>query len=153
VAAYREAWLAVPAALTDHPGDAYRAASKVLAATEPLLAAVKARQEQDIEDHYPDGDVPRAVQDRQQRELSRASDALYVTGLELLASFYRDTAASQMGADVQNTDVPVALLTRIDVKTAVAKAERIFAAIDALHANQRPNLALAALFVDLGSDA
>jgi hypothetical protein len=58
-----------------------------------------------------------------------------------------------MGADVQNTDVPVALLTRMDAKTAVAKAERIFDAIDALHANQRPNLALAALFVDLGSDA
>ena len=35
----------------------------------------------------------------------------------------------------------------------LAKAERIFVAIDSLHANQRPNLALAALFVDLGSDA
>ncbi len=153
VAAFRDAWLSVPESVTDHPGDAYRAASKVLAATEPLLAAVKARQEEDIEQHHRDGDVPKAVQDRQARELSRASDALYVTGLELLASFYRDTAASQMGADVQNTDVPVALLTRMDAKTAVAKAERIFDAIDALHANQRPNLALAALFVDLGSDA
>lgn len=153
VAAYREAWLSVPASLTDHPGDAYRAATKVLEATEPLLAAVKARQEADIEQHHPYGDIPKAVQDRQHRELARASDALYVTGLELLASFYRDTAAAQMGADVQNTDVPVALLTRMDAKTAVAKTERIFEAIDALHANQRPNLALAALFVDLGSDA
>ena len=114
---------------------------------------MKARQEEEIEHNHPDGDVPKAVQDRQARELARASDALYVTGLELLASFYRDTAASQMGANVQNTDVPVALLTRLDAKTAVAKAERIFDTIDALHANQRPNLALAALFVDLGSDA
>ena len=124
--------LSVPGSVTDHPGDAYRAATKVLAATEPLLAAVKARQEEEIEHSHPHGDVPRAVQDRQARELSRASDALYVTGLELLASFYRDTAASQMGADVQNTDVPVALLTRMDAKTAVAMAERIFDAIDAL---------------------
>jgi len=153
VAAFREEWLSVPEAVTDHPGDAYRAAAKVLAATEPLLAAVKARQESEIEQNHPDGDVPKAVQDRLHREMSRASDALYVTGLELLASFYRDMAASQMGADVQNTDVPVALLTRLDAKTAVAKAERIFATIDALHAHQRPNLAFAALFVDLGSDA
>jgi DNA polymerase-3 subunit delta' len=153
VAAFREAWLSVPEAVTDHPGDAYRSASKVLEATEPLLAAVKARQEEEIERNHPDGEIPKFVQDRLARELARASDALYVTGLELLASFYRDTAASQMGADVQNTDVPVALLTRMDAKTAVARAERIFDAIDALHANQRPNLALAALFVDLGSDA
>jgi DNA polymerase-3 subunit delta' len=153
VAAFRDEWLAVPAAITDHPGDAYRTASKVLAATEPLLAAVKVRQEAEIEQNHPDGNIPKAVQDRQHRELARASDALYVTGLELLASFYRDIAASQMGAEVQNTDMPVALLTRMDAKAAVVNADRIFGAIDALHANQRPNLALAALFVDLGSDA
>ena len=37
--------------------------------------------------------------------------------------------------------------------TAVSNAERVLEAIEALQANQRPQLALAALFVDLGIDA
>lgn len=152
VAAFRSTWLSVPAELTDHPGDAYRLVGEVLAATEPLLDALKRRQESELEGQYPDGSAPKAFLDRQQRELSRTSDALYVTGLELLASFYRDTAASQLGGPVQNADVDVSLLTRVDVPTAVANADRVFAAIDALKANQRPSLALASLFVDLGSD-
>ena len=152
VAEFRAAWLRVPGELTDHPGDAYRLVSQVLAATDPLLDAIKDRQGAERQALYPDGAVPRAFTDRQQRELSRASDALYVTGLELLASFYRDTASSQLGGPVQNTDVDVSQLTRVDVPTAVVKAERVFDAIDALKANQRPNLALASLFVDLGSD-
>ncbi|MEZ5176311.1 MAG: hypothetical protein R2823_08920 [Acidimicrobiia bacterium] len=150
VAAFREAWLSVPGALTDHPGDAYRMVGKVLDATEPLLGAIKARQERDIELLYPDRDPPKALVERQQRELARAADALHVTGLELLASFYRDIAASQLGARVQNADVDVALLARSDVTTAVANAARVFDAIDAIGANQRPSLAFASLFVDLG---
>jgi hypothetical protein len=151
-AAYREAWLSVPAELTDHPGDAYRLAAKVLDASEPLLGAIKRRQEYELERSYGSETAPKAVEERQERELKRASDALHVTGLELLASFYRDTAAAQLGAEVQNTDIPVGLLTRIDVPTAVARAQRVFDAIDALNANQRVTLALASLFVDLGDD-
>ncbi|MDA2978243.1 MAG: hypothetical protein O3B42_00485 [Actinomycetota bacterium] len=153
VAAYRDAWMSVPAEVTDHPGDAYRLVGDVLDATEPLLDAIKRRQADELALHHPDGNAPRTFIDRQQRELSRASDALYVTGLELLASFYRDTAAAQLGAEVVNADVDVTLLTRLDVPTAVARAERVFGAIEALEANQRPNLALASLFVDLGQDA
>ncbi|MCL1593930.1 MAG: hypothetical protein M3132_06215 [Actinomycetia bacterium] len=152
VAAFRESWLAVPDRLTDHPGDAYRQVAEVLAATEPLLAAVKNRQENEIEVQFRDSDVPRNVIERQQRELARASDALYVTGLELLASFYRDTAAAQLGASVQNTDVSVNSLTRVTSSVALQNAGRVLDTIDALKANQRPQLALAALFVDLGSD-
>ncbi len=151
-AAYREAWLSVPAELTDHPGDAYRLADKVLAASEPLLEAIKRRQQDEIDRAYGDGTPPKAVLERQEREIRRASDALNITGLELLAAFYRDTAAAQLGAAVQNTDIPVKLLTRIDVSAAVARADRVFEAIDALHANQRVTLALVALFVDLGDD-
>ncbi len=153
VAAYRDAWMSVPAEITDHPGDAYRLVGTVLDATEPLLDAIKRRQADDLSLHHPEGDASKAFIERQQRELSRASDALYVTGLELLASFYRDTAAAQLGAEVLNSDVDVTLLTRVDVPTAVARAERVFDAIEALGANQRPNLALASLFVDLGQDA
>lgn len=151
-AAYREAWLSVPAELTDHPGDAYRLASKVLEASEPLLGAIKRRQEVDVERLYGTDSPPKAVVERQERELKRASDALNITGLELLAAFYRDTAAAQLGAAVQNTDIPVGLLTRIDVPTAVARAQRVFETIDALKANQRVTLALVSLFVDLGDD-
>jgi hypothetical protein len=37
--------------------------------------------------------------------------------------------------------------------TAVQNAFRVLDTIDALNANQRPNLALASLFLDLGTDA
>ena len=152
VAAFRDAWLAVPEELTGHPGDAYRQVQSVLAATEPLLEAVKRRQQDEVASLYPAGDVPKAVTDRHARELGRSSDALYVTGLELLASLYRDVAAAQFGAPVQNTDVGVLSLTRVTPAIAVANAERVLDAIEALKANQRPQLALASLFVDLGAD-
>lgn len=152
VAAFRQAWLDVPEGLTGHPGDAYRQVQRVLSATEPLLAAVKRRQEAEIETSHPTGQVPKAVADRHQRELGRSSDALYVTGLELLASLYRDVAAAQFGAPVQNADVGVGALTTVTPSTAVGNAARVMDAIDALQANQRPQLALAALFVDLGTD-
>ena len=102
---------------------------------------------------YGDSVIPKMVTDKHQRELARSSDALYVIGLELLASFYRDVAAAQFGAEVQNTDVGVTSLTQILPATAVRNADRVLDAITALQANQRPQLALAALFVDLGIDA
>ncbi len=149
--AYRNAWLSIPEQLTDHPGDAYRVADAVLAATDPLLDAIRQRHEDEAQRLYGGEDVPKQVLERQQREIARASDALVVTGLELLASFYRDTAAAQLGAPVQNSDVAVSLLTRVDVKTALANAERVMEAIESLEANQRRSLALVSLFVDLGT--
>ncbi|MFV1970919.1 MAG: ATP-binding protein [Acidimicrobiia bacterium] len=153
VASFRDTWLSIPGQLTDHPGDAYRVAAEVMDATEPLLAAVKQRQVAELEKDHPDGNIPKPVLERQQRELARATDALYVTGLELLATFYRDTASAQLGAPVQNTDIPVSSLTRVTTETAVQNASRVLDTIDSLHANQRPSLALAALFLDLGTDA
>ena len=152
VSAFRDSWLSVPDEITDHPGDAYRLVNSVLAATEPLLEAVKTRQEREIETQYGPGPAPKAVMDRQHRELARASDALHATGLELLATFYRDTAAAQYGAQIQNTDVNVTSLTRITADTAVNNAQRVLETVESLRANQRPQLALAALFIDLGSD-
>ncbi|MCB1246018.1 MAG: hypothetical protein KDB69_01985, partial [Acidimicrobiia bacterium] len=105
--AFRDAWLAVPEGLTDHPGDAYRLAGSVLDATDPLLASIRNRQEHDLRALYGSEEPPKSVMERQQREIKRTEDALAVTGLELLASFYRDTAAAQLGAPVQNPDVTV----------------------------------------------
>ena len=152
VAAFRDTWLSVPDKITGHPGDAYKLVGSVLASTEPLLGAIKRRQEHEIETQYGTSAVPKAVTERQQRELSRASDALYATGLELLATFYRDTAAAQFGASVQNTDIPVSSLTQVTATRAVENAQRVLDTIDSLRANQRPQLAFAALFIDLGSD-
>lgn len=152
VVEFRSVWLSIPDRLTGHPGDAYRLVSEVLTATEPLLAAVKRRQEAEIERMHPGEGIPKAVTERHQREIARSSDALYVTGLELLGSFYRDVAAAQFGAEVQNPDIGVGSLTRINPKEAVHHAERVMQAIEALEANQRPQLALASLFVDLDAD-
>jgi DNA polymerase-3 subunit delta' len=153
VATFRSIWLSVPDRLTGHPGEAYRLVSEVMSATEPLLEAVKRRQQEELDRAHPDAQVPRSVQERHQRELARSSDAVYVTGLELLASFYRDVAAAQFGARIQNADVGVGSLTRITPTEAVHHASRVMEAIEALEANQRPQLALASLFVDIGSDA
>lgn len=153
VASFREAWISIPSELTDQPGDAYRITAGVMEATKPLLDAVKQRQDAELHRDHPEGDIPKIVLERQQRELARATDALYVTGLELLATFYRDTAAAQLGAPVQNTDIPVSSLTRVTTETAVRNASRVLDTIDSLHANQRPSLALASLFLDLGTDA
>ncbi|HHC09123.1 MAG TPA: AAA family ATPase [Actinobacteria bacterium] len=136
VAAFRALWLGLPVRLSEHPGEAYRLAEEVVEATKPLVAG--------LVEAGAAGDDDRAAR--------RAADALYVGGLEILASFYRDAAAAQLGAPVRNRDVPVGALTVVSPRRAVANAERVFAAIDALEANQRPVLALASLFADLGRD-
>ena len=151
VANYRRLWLSIPMRLGGHPGDAFRLADETMTSAEPLLAALKQRQ-QDERDALGD-DAPRSLRDRQTRELKRATDALYITGLEILASFYRDVAAAQFGSPVRNTDVPVAALSSMTPKRAVAGAERVLVAIDALGRNQRPQLAFANLFAELAGDA
>ena len=153
VAAYRRAWLAVPLQVSEQPGDAYRLAGDVIAAGEPLLAALRDRQaaeEADAEEHGAD---LRGLRDRHERELKRASRSLFVTGLEMLASWYRDAAAAQFGAPVRNRDVPAGALTAVVPEAAVTRARRVLDTVESLQANQRPELALAALFADLGRDA
>jgi DNA polymerase-3 subunit delta' len=150
VADYRRLWLSIPMRLGENPGDAFRLADETMAAAEPLLAALKERQQEE-RDALGD-DAPKSLRDRQTRELKRATDALYVTGLEILASFYRDVASAQFGSPVRNTDVPVSALSSMTPRRAVAGAERILVAIDALATNQRPQLAFANLFAELAGD-
>ncbi|MDH3426124.1 MAG: hypothetical protein OEM22_05555, partial [Acidimicrobiia bacterium] len=143
VAEFRRTWLSIPTRVSPSPGEAYRLAAEVMDAAEPLLGALKLRHE----------DEAGSSADRQQRELKRATSALHVNGLEILASWYRDVAAAQFGAEVRNHDVPAASLTALTPAIAVARAERVLDTIDVLAANQRPQLAFAALFADLGADA
>ena len=94
----------------------------------------------------------RRLKERHERELKRAESSLYVTGLEMLASWYRDAAAAQLGAPVRNRDIPARSLTAVPPALAVARAGRVLDTVDSLRANQRPQLAFAALFGDLGVD-
>lgn len=151
VAAFRHAWLSVPMRVTTQPGDAYVLADEVSAACEPLLAALREEQARQLAEAESERSGTKALKERQERELKRATSALYVSGLEILAGFYRDAAAAQYGAIVRNADVPVTALTGVLPRTAVAHAERVLTTIEALESNQRPTLAFANLFADLGA--
>ena len=152
VASFRNVWLSVPMRLSEHPGDGYRLADELTRAAEPLLAALKERQADEAARLEKEGGLSKAVEQRQTRELKRAAIALHVSGLEILAGFYRDAAAAQLGAPVRNPDIPVPALARLRPRQAVRNADRILEAIEAVEANQRPQLALAALFADIGGD-
>jgi len=150
VAAFRNVWMSVPLRLSEHPGDGYRLADEVALAAAPLMAALKERLEDEAATLEAEGGLSRAVEQRHARELKRAAIALHVSGLEVLAGFYRDVAAAQLGAPVRNPDIPAPALTRLRPRQAVRNAHRILEAIEAIEANQRPQLALAALFADIG---
>ncbi|MBT8198583.1 MAG: hypothetical protein KJP12_04165 [Acidimicrobiia bacterium] len=152
VAEYRRQWLGVPGRLTGHPGDSFRLAGELLAATDPLLVALKERQSVEAQAAVADGASSKAVKERHDRQLKRAASSLWATGLEILAGFYRDVAAAQVGAPVRNTDIPVSHLTQVMPGEAMRHADRVLETIESLEANQRPQLALAALFSELGGD-
>ncbi len=152
VADFRDVWMSVPMRLSAHPGDGYRLADELAEATRPLLAALEARQAEEAASLEKEGGLSKTVEQRQVRELKRAEIALHVSGLEILSGFYRDAAAAQLGAPVRNPDIPVPALARITPRRAVRNAGRILEAIEAIEANQRPRLALAALFVEIGEE-
>ncbi len=153
VAEFRRAWLTVPERLSPQPGRAFLLAEELATAAEPLLDALDQRHRFERDQTEAESPLGRTVKERQERERRRASGALHTTGLEILASWYRDSAAAQLGAPVRNRDIPVAALTALTPAAAVAAAGRVLDAIAALEANQRPELAFAALFADLGTSA
>ncbi len=142
VAEYRKVWLEIPGRLSTRAGDAFRLAEHVVAAAEPLLAA--------IEENYSPPET-REQKDRIERATRRTATALQVTGLEILASWYRDSAAAQFGAPVRNTDVPAVEFASVRPQAAVRRAERVLATVEILEGNQRPVLAFASLFADLAT--
>ena len=153
VAAFRRVWLSVPLRLPEHTGDAFTLAEEVTSAVEPLLVALKKRHRDESRLVASEGGGSRVLRERHDRALKRASSALYVSGLEILAGFYRDAAAAQFGGTVRNSDVPPKAFTSVLPGRAIRNAERVLATVDSLRANQRPMLAFANLFADLGDDA
>ncbi|MBM3695199.1 MAG: AAA family ATPase [Actinobacteria bacterium] len=153
VAAFRRAWLSVPGRVGAQPGHAFRLAEELVAAADPLLDAIDQGHRFEREQADADGAAGRALKERHERERRRAATALHTTGLEILASWYRDAAAAQWGAPVRNRDLPAAGFTALTPAAAVAAAGRVIETVAALESNQRPELAFASLFADLGTAA
>jgi DNA polymerase-3 subunit delta' len=151
VAAFRSSWLGVPGRLTSDAGVAFRLASELVAAVDPLMGALVERQETEQAAAGAEGVAARRLKERHERERKRASSALHVAGLEILASWYRDAAAAQHGAPIRNRDVSGADLADVSARDAVMRAQRVLECIESLEANQRPELAFAALFSDLAA--
>jgi len=137
VSRFRDLWLAIPAQVTPHPGDGQRLASGVLAEITPLV------------DQSVSEDMPKEAMQRARR---RAEQSLLVNGLEILASWYTDSASLQMGGPVRNTDLALGSFTDVSPRKAVASAEKILDAVVDIQANLRRELVLANLFAGLGSE-
>jgi DNA polymerase-3 subunit delta' len=140
ISEFRQAWLGVPGRVTDRPGESFALAAEMLETVDPLLEAVDVAE----------GET-KAQRERADRERRRARQALLVTGLEILASWYADAAAVQFGGPVRNRDVPVAELTRVAPSVAVRTSEMVLDAAADLRANLRPQLLLADLFASMGA--
>jgi len=134
VAEFRRLWLALPGRVTPRPGEAQRLAEEVLEALAPMIAEAVG----DIED-----------KDRKARAERRTELALLTSGLEILASWYTDSASLQHGGPIRNTDIPLADLTDVTPAQAVANAERVLDATIDLQLNLRRQLLLSHLFTTL----
>ena len=60
------------------------------------------------------------TKDREQRARRRAEQSLLVNGLEILASWYTDSASLQMGGPVRNSDLPLGSFTDVSPRKAVS---------------------------------
>lgn len=133
-AEFRRLWLSIPGRVTARPGDAQRLAEEVLEAVAPMVAEAVGEDED---------------KERKARAERRAELALLTSGLEILASWYTDSASLQHGGPIRNTDVPLSELTDVSPAKAVANAELVLDAAVDLSLNLRRQLLLANLFAHL----
>jgi hypothetical protein len=136
VARFREMWLSIPGQVTPHPGDGQRLAMEVLGELAPLV-------EQSISEDLP--------KEKAQRARRRAEMSLLVSGLEILASWYSDSASLQLGGPIRNSDLELGAFTDVPPRRAVSSAEAVLDAVVDVQANLRRELVLANLFSTLGS--
>ena len=136
VARFREMWLEIPGRVTPHPGDGQRLASVLLDELKPL-----------VEESVPED----LSKDKAQRARRRVEMSLLVSGLEILASWYADSASLQLGGPIRNSDVELASLTDVSPRKAVTSAEKVLDAVVDIQSNLRRELVLANLFSSLGS--
>lgn len=133
---FRQAWLSVPERLSPTPGVAFMLAEEVMGATKQLAGGLVSDE---------------GSKDKMERDARRRMLSLLANGLEILASWFRDAAAAQFGAEVINRDVDPTALAEVSPVLAIRSAQRIMATNESLEANQRPELVLAELFADLGA--
>ena len=138
VARFRELWLSVPGTVTPNPGDGQRLASVMLSELAPL-----------VEDSVPEG----LAKDEAQRARRRVELSLLLSGLEILASWYTDSASLQLGGPVRNRDVDLSAFTDIAPRKAVASAESVMDAVVDIQSNLRRELVLTNLFASLGAES
>ena len=93
------------------------------------------------------------MKEKAQRARRRAELSLLLSGLEILASWYTDSASLQMGGPVRNSDITLSTFTEIAPRKAVASAESVMDAVVDIQANLRRELVLANLFASLGSES
>ncbi len=137
VARFRDMWLSIPGQVTPHPGDGQRLAMGLLAELAPL-----------VDQSVPE-DLPK---DKVQRARRRAEMSLLVSGLEILASWYSDSASLQLGGPIRNSDLDLAAFTDVPPRRAVSAAEEVLDAVVDIQSNMRRELVLANLFSSLGSE-
>ncbi|HEY6627840.1 MAG TPA: DNA polymerase III subunit [Acidimicrobiia bacterium] len=136
VAQFRDLWLAIPGRVTPRPGDGQRLAMEVLEEIGPLA----------------ERSVPAEVgKEAQQRARRRSEQSLLVNGLEILASWYADSASLQMGGPVKNSDLSLAAFTDVNPRKAVMSAEHVLDAVVDIQGSLRRELVLATLVTGLGS--
>lgn len=149
---FRRRWLEAPRKVSLRPGRGFLLAEEMLAAHKPLLKAISARRRAEMEEIEARGAaVSKAMEERHDRALRRAENALLAAGLEMLASWYLDSASAQYGGPVRNPDLAPLDLAGIPARQAVRSAEQVLDAVAQLRNNQRPRLVLAWLFTQLGA--
>lgn len=136
VAGFRAMWLSLPERVTPRPGDGQRLAETVLTELRPLV-------ERSVPEELP--------KDKAQRARRRAEMALLVGGLEILASWYTDSASLQLGGPIRNGDLDLTSLTEVAPRQAVRAADLILDAVVDIRSNLRRELVLANLFASLGA--
>ncbi len=136
VANFRKMWLEIPTRVTPHPGDGQRLASVVIEELGPLVAKSV------------DPEMSKEMQERARR---RIEQSLLVNGLEILASWYTDSASLQMGGPIRNLDLSLNVLTEVTPRQAVLSADAALDAVVDIQSNLRRELVLANLFSRLGS--
>lgn len=142
VADFREFWLTVPERLTPQTGNSFLLADAAEAASAPLIKTLG----------LPVDGETKTEAERRERAKKRATQALTVSGLEILASWYTDAAGAQFGVASRNADVDVTRLTMLTAAQATRNAEKVLDAVMAIRQNQRSKLVLADLFNELASD-
>lgn len=135
VAEVRRAWLSLPGRLSSRPGDGFSLAEEMMETIEPLAAELAGATAGGAEQR-----------DRARR---RAMQSLLASGLEIMASFYLDSASLQLGGPIRNRDVPLVELSRSSPAAAVTAANAILDAVVDLSGNLRPIPLLASLFTSL----